>query len=339
MSEKTKKPLKFTWLIILLCSFVFSYTNIPQAKAAECGNNKVEANEQCDDGNTKADDGCSPICQKEGSLGSSWSKNLEKNLPSFVTPYGATGEDMAASVVRRSINLIKYLIGGVALMFGLIYAMSFIFARGNEESLSKSKKNFLWLLVGFLIIMVAENISNIFNPEIAKSDQLINFQAGRDQLRDIANYLKWIFGSVIMLLITISGIRLVTAGGNQETIDKEKRHLIWSSIGMLIILLASNLVNAIYVIKSPEVIIAAESTIAVTELGGIIRLLLVFLGPITILFTIVAGFMYLTALDNEERASKAKRMIIGGVTGIVIIYSAYALVGTFMTAQLTPPGL
>ena len=306
MSKKIIKIIKYIWPIVAFCLFLFLFFNVVQA---------------------------------QDSLGTGWDEYIKGVLPDFTTPTDATGEDIAASVIRRGISLLKYLIGGVALIFGLIYAMNFIFARGNEETISKYKKNFLWLVVGFLIIMVAENISNIFNPEVAKSEQLIDFAAGRDQLRDIANYLKWLFGSVIMLLITISGIRLITAGGKQETIDKEKQHLIWSAIGMLVILLATNIVNAIYVIQSPEVIIAADSTVAVTEVGSIIRLLLVFLGPIAILFTILAGFMYLTALDNEERASKAKRMIIGGVTGIVIIYISYALVNTFMTAQLTPPGI
>jgi cysteine-rich repeat protein len=34
--------------------------------AAACGNGKVEANEQCDDGNKNNNDGCSSACKKEG---------------------------------------------------------------------------------------------------------------------------------------------------------------------------------------------------------------------------------------------------------------------------------
>jgi len=63
-------------------------------------------------------------------------------------------------------------------------------------------------------------------------------------------------------------------------------------------------------------------------------LTLVFLGPMAIGFTIYAGIFYLMALDQEDKASKGKQMIIGGVTGVVIIYAAYALVNTIAAEPL-----
>ena len=222
--------------------------------------------------------------------------------------------------------------GGAALLFGIIYAGSLALARGREETIAKQKTNFLWVFVGFVVLMVADTVSDIFNPVKATSEDLIDFEATHDQLRDVANYLKWLFGSVVALLMTISGIRLITAGGDEERITKEKRHLVWSGIGMLIILLASNIVNAIYVMNEKTgVITAAGPKEGIMEIGGIIRLFLVFLGPIAVLFTIYAGFMYLTSFNNEEKLNKAKKMIIAGVTAIIIIYAAFALISTFMT--------
>ncbi len=303
MSENTKKALKFIASLAGFCLLLFCMLKVAHA---------------------------------QDSLGGKWDQFLKGDLPTFNAPTGATGEDIAASAVRRFIALTKYLVGITALIFGLIYAVNIIVARGKEESISKYRLNFLWLLIGFIIIMVADNIAHIFNPETAKSDALIDFQAARDQLRDVANYLKWLFGSIIILLTTVAGVRMITAGGNTEVIETQKRNLIWSGIGMLVLLLASNLVNAIYVIKNPNEIVAANATVGITELGGIIRLILAFLGPLAILFTIYAGVMYLTALDNEDRANTAKKMIIAGVTGIVIVYAAFALVNTFLTADLIP---
>ncbi len=305
MSEKTKKILKFIGSVAGFCFLLFFMLKVAHA---------------------------------QDSLGGGWDKFLKGDLPGFNAPKGATGEDIAAGVVRRGITLVKYLVGSAALIFGIIYAVNLIVARGKEEALTKNKLNFLWLFIGFIIIMVADGIANIFNPEAAKSDALIDFQAARDQLRDVANYLKWVFGSVIVLFMTIAGVRLITAGGNQETIEKEKRHLVWSGIGMLMILLATNLVNAIYVVnKVTGETTAANASVGIDEVGGIIKLILVFLGPMAVVFTIYAGIMYLTALDNEDRANKAKKMIVAGVTGIIIIYSAFALANTFLTADLVPP--
>jgi hypothetical protein len=275
----------------------------------------------------------------QGALGEGWSKYIEgTGVQKFQAP--GSGEDVAKAVLLRGVTLVKYGMAGVALIFGILYASSLVFARGNEDTIGKQKKNFLWAFMGFVILMVASGISDVFNPEKATSDALINFQAARDQLRNITDYLKWMLGSIIVLLMTISGIRMITASGNEETIKKQKMNLVWSGIGMLVILLASNIVNAIYVVKGGEAAPAATTT-AATEIGGIIRLILVFLGPVAVLFTLYAGFYYLTAFDNEERAKKARSMIVAGVTGIVIIYAAYALVNTFYAApelsNLSPP--
>ena len=241
---------------------------------------------------------------------------------------GTTGEDIAMNVIHRAISLVKYAMGAVALIFGILYATNLVFARGGEETITKQKKNFMYSFIGFVVLMVADGVANVFNPVNATQTQLINFTSAREQITNIVTYLKWMLGSVIVMLMTISGIKMIMASGKEEEITNQKRNLIWSGIGMLIILLASNLVNAFYVVKDNTAAPAAATSVG-TEIGGIIRLILVFLGPAALLFTIYAGFLYLSALDDEERTKKARSMIVAGVTGIVIIYSAYALVNTF----------
>jgi hypothetical protein len=135
-------------------------------------------------------------------------------------------------------------------------------------------------------------------------------------------------------MFAISALRLVAAQGEDEEVSTQKRNITWSLLGLLVVLLASNIVNAVYVIRSPAETAAAAPEAAISEFAGVIRLILVFLGPAAIAFTIYAGFMYLTALDNEERATKAKRMIVEGVVAIVIIYGAYALVNTLTSADI-----
>ncbi len=81
-------------------------------------------------------------------------------------------------------------------------------------------------------------------------------------------------------------------------------------------------------------VMAASAEAGITEIGGIIRLILAFLGPVAVIFTLYAGFMYLTAFENEDRAKKARTMIVAGVTGIIIIYAAYAIVNTIILGDI-----
>jgi len=266
-------------------------------------------------------------------LGSEWDQFIKGSVPSFQGE-GQTGEQMAFGVVQRVIRIVRLLVGAAAVIMGILYGMSMIFARGNEEAIGKQKKNFLWAFIGFVILIISENVANVLNPIKATNEQLIDFNAARDQFRDIANYIKWLLGSVIVLMMTISGFRMITAGHDEELITKQKRNLTWSMIGMLTMLLASNIVNSIYVINSTGEAEAAKTVAVTTEIASVIRLVLMFLGPAAILFTIYAGYMYLTAMDNEEQSKKGKTMIIGGITGIVMIYGAYALVNTILSGKL-----
>lgn len=240
----------------------------------------------------------------------------------------ATGEELAVDFIRNAIVVVRYMVGAVALILGAIYAIQLIFSRGSEEVLEKQKKNFVWAFMGFVILIIAENIATIFNPETSTAEQLVDFDAARDQLRDIVDYLKWIIGSIIVLFMTITGVRMVIFADEEEELTKQKQSLLWGGIGMLVVLLASNIVNAIYVVNAPDQVSSAGAEPLITQIAGVIRLILVFMGPVAIAFTIYAGLFYLTAMDQDDKAEKGKKMIVGGVTGIVIIYAALALVRT-----------
>ena len=58
----------------------------------------------------------------------------------------------------------------------------------------------------------------------------------------------------------------------------------------------------------------------------IIRYLMTFLGIIATVIILLGGFKWLTAAGNEDRIADAKKTIIAGVIGLVIILAAFAIV-------------
>ncbi|MFH1375500.1 MAG: hypothetical protein ABIH35_02410 [Patescibacteria group bacterium] len=56
-----------------------------------------------------------------------------------------------------------------------------------------------------------------------------------------------------------------------------------------------------------------------------------FFALIAMVALIYAGFLYVTAAGNDEQATKAKKIIIWVVIGIIVILLAYALVNTLIT--------
>ena len=59
---------------------------------------------------------------------------------------------------------------------------------------------------------------------------------------------------------------------------------------------------------------------------GAIQYLLAFLGVVAVVVIVIGGFMWMTAGGNEDKVTKAKKTLIQGLIGLVIILLAFALI-------------
>ena len=59
---------------------------------------------------------------------------------------------------------------------------------------------------------------------------------------------------------------------------------------------------------------------------AIVQYLMTFLAIIAVIIILWGGFQWLTAGGNEDRVGSAKKTIIAGVIGLIIIIAAYAIV-------------
>ena len=57
----------------------------------------------------------------------------------------------------------------------------------------------------------------------------------------------------------------------------------------------------------------------------IINIILGFLGIVALVIVVAGGFLWMTAGGNEEKVTKARQMLVAGITGLVIILAAYAI--------------
>lgn len=72
---------------------------------------------------------------------------------------------------------------------------------------------------------------------------------------------------------------------------------------------------------------------AIGSITGWTNFTLPFVGVIAIAALVYAGFLYLTAAGNDDQTKKAKNIIIWVVIGIIIIFSAYAIVSTLLLSN------
>jgi len=61
------------------------------------------------------------------------------------------------------------------------------------------------------------------------------------------------------------------------------------------------------------------------SIQSIIQVLMGFLGIVAVIIILWGGFIWMTAMGDEEKVGKAKKLIIAGIVGIVIILAAFAI--------------
>lgn len=59
--------------------------------------------------------------------------------------------------------------------------------------------------------------------------------------------------------------------------------------------------------------------------GNVIKVLLALLGVIAVVLILYGGFMWMTAMGNDEKVTKAKSLIGAGIIGLLVILAAYAI--------------
>ena len=68
-------------------------------------------------------------------------------------------------------------------------------------------------------------------------------------------------------------------------------------------------------------------------IGGVINVLLGFLGILTTLIILFGGFKWMTSYGSSDKVDEAKKLIGAGVVGLVIVLTAYA-VSRFVLSEL-----
>jgi hypothetical protein len=59
--------------------------------------------------------------------------------------------------------------------------------------------------------------------------------------------------------------------------------------------------------------------------ASVVRIILGFLGIIAVIIILLGGFKWMTAGGNEDKVSEARKLIISGVIGLVIILAAFGI--------------
>lgn len=141
------------------------------------------------------------------------------------------------------ITFIKYIIGSVAVLFIVRNGLRLVLLGGNEEEVTKDKKNIFYGLLGLVVILMSNPIINkvFFKIDTSQYPGIDPVRPSIDRVRlaqEIAgatNIVAAIAGPFALLSLVAGGLMYILAGGEEEKIGKAKKIIMWSAIGLIII--------------------------------------------------------------------------------------------------------
>ena len=86
------------------------------------------------------------------------------------------------------------------------------------------------------------NITNFAAPILRESREYFP-RSNNNTLLDIFNYVYAVLGIIAVIMVVYAGIQMVISQGNSEKVATARRTVIYSIVGLIIIILSGTIVN------------------------------------------------------------------------------------------------
>lgn len=271
---------------------------------------------------------------KNGMLPGPWSEDV------------SSVEDLVDELIFEDILVyVKMIVAIVAIFYITILGYRMVTAEGNEEEVKKIRQGITYAIIALVLISISQDLAQVFNfrdhtifetpAEVVK-----RFKIFDTEVNIIITFIKYILGSFAVLMIVRAGLKLVTKGGNEEEVGKNRKRIMFSILGLLLVFAGEIITKKVFYNITTDGYSAKEgisfgikAADGVKEIIGVTNLAVSFLGPIAILMLIISSVMYITSGGEDEKMNRAKRLITATIIGIVIIYGGFALVNTVLIGK------
>lgn len=247
-----------------------------------------------------------------------------------------SGADTLTTIIFITLDFLKMLLGTIAVLM-VIYVGAKLVVSGekSEEEFTKTKQALTYIILGFLLIIIADElVTTVFFGEFgeciassANAQQCA--QEGSNLIEGITNFILAILASVAVLVIVVAGFRMAANFGNDEVIEKEKKHLLWAIAGLILAGIAEFIVKVIiFPKKGSELFNIQEGIELVARLTNFAA---GFIATGSFLMLLYGGGLYVASFGSEDMTGKAKKAMLGAVIGIAIALLAFGIVQTVST--------
>jgi hypothetical protein len=262
-------------------------------------------------------------------------------LPDFTARFHALsstepGADIITSVIFFIIDMAKYALGTVAVLFIIWSGLRLVTAEVKIEEISeKEKDNLKYIIYGLIFVIVADElVTKVFFGDYGEclasaSNAAECGKQGSSIFKGIYSLVLAIVASLSVMVMVISGFRLIVSYGEEETLTKQKNRILMSIIGLIVAGVAE------FVFKG---LIFRDGGTKPIDVLGVQRLVFnftnfvsSFIGAGAFIMLCYGGWLYVSSFGNEEETGKAKKILMSSAVGIAVALAGFGIIATLQT--------
>lgn len=260
-----------------------------------------------------------------------------------------TGHRNIANALDAVVELIKILVGVIAILMIVWSGTLMVTAGGEEEKQEEGKRGVTWGILGLIFMLLIDStLIDVFygGGEFAPGTTLENEATVTSSISEGTTILlaaiQWFEGILIVLAVVyliFSGLQMIMAMGEEESISKQKSVFTWFGVGIIVLLINKVIIQKVLypavLGENYRVNYSPDADQGIVEIVGIVRYFLVFLALVAFVAFLYGGAMMILSLGDDERVETGKKTVAGAIIGLVVILISFVLVSAFITGDLS----
>jgi|CXWL01.1.fsa_nt_gi hypothetical protein len=272
-----------------------------------------------------------------------------KHLPNITVspaevPQGSTPGIVAFRKLVNTVGSFMSLVMGAVAIFALFIAgYQLITAQSAvTEEITTQKMNVIYIIIGLVVFGLSGRVvyDYLFFQEgsYLLTEQALLGQASRtvEEIIRVVNLFLSFSGGIAILILVVSALRLVINPGAEEEVEKEKKLVGYTAVGIIIIGLSNVLINQIVFPGGGYE--GVNVTAFEQQLKGLSNYILGFMGVGIFATLVISGVLMVANQGDEDTFTKIKTTMKYILIGTIVVFSAYTIVATLLTTFLSVSG-
>lgn len=233
----------------------------------------------------------------------------------------------------------------LAVLYLILAFVKLIYAGDSiEEAITKQKNNIKWIMMGLVVIVLADELvfDVFFGAETGSNTQpgqgwqsVGSIQVlAREFIKETAglyNAIELYVVYLAVLVIIISGFRMIAQSSNEEATTAAKKHVFVAAVGLVIIGLSEGLVYLVYPAEDKPFDTAGFFEM----LANITLFITSFISFLAVSVMAYGGYLYVFYYGQDDVIEKAKKVMKGAIIALVLSSLSYGIVYTAISLEPT----